>query len=62
LLLSIFADAICVVHVLDTLYLWIQLFCVIQDDEVDWAVELSKMASVYNTIIYTHTQPDVQCF
>lgn len=42
-----FSDAILVARKLGVPYLWIDSLCIVQDDESDWAVESSQMASVY---------------
>ncbi|KAI0096904.1 heterokaryon incompatibility protein-domain-containing protein [Nemania sp. FL0031] len=40
-------DAIRITRVLKCEYLWIDAFCIIQDDIEDWKVEAAKMGSVY---------------
>jgi hypothetical protein len=42
-----FQDAISVCHCLGLRFLWIDSFCIIQDDKEDWEIESSKMAEVY---------------
>jgi hypothetical protein len=42
-----FQDAITITRSLSVLYLWIDSLCIIQDDEHDWEIESSQMASVY---------------
>jgi len=48
-----FSDAILVAHKLGIPYLWIDSLCIVQGDESDWAVESSRMASVYNNSYLT---------
>lgn len=42
-----FRDAITIARRLNVRYLWIDALCIIQDDSADWAMEASRMASVY---------------
>jgi hypothetical protein len=42
-----FQDAVLVARSLTIRYLWIDSLCIIQDDEKDWELESSRMASVY---------------
>ena len=48
-----FSDAILVAHKLGIPYLWIDSLCIVQYDESDWAVESSRMASVYSNSYLT---------
>ncbi|KAJ5497297.1 hypothetical protein N7463_009284 [Penicillium fimorum] len=54
-----FRDAIFGVRALKIKYIWIDSLCIIQDDATDWAIESSRMASVYRngffTIAATHS-------
>jgi hypothetical protein len=43
-----FQDAIEVTRNLGILHIWIDSLCIVQDDKNDWAVESSKMASIYS--------------
>jgi hypothetical protein len=55
-----FQDAITITRRLGIPYLWIDSLCIIQDDLQDWAVESSKMLSIYSgaylTIAADHAQ------
>ncbi|PMD47126.1 hypothetical protein L207DRAFT_575925 [Hyaloscypha variabilis F] len=42
-----FQDAIIITRSLSVRYLWIDSLCIIQDDEHDWEIESSRMASVH---------------
>ncbi|KAJ9606340.1 hypothetical protein H2200_009301 [Cladophialophora chaetospira] len=42
-----FRDAVTITRRLNLRYLWIDALCIIQDDGDDWAVEASRMKSVY---------------
>ncbi|KAH9237634.1 hypothetical protein K456DRAFT_1361398 [Colletotrichum gloeosporioides 23] len=42
-----FQDAMLVAKCLGIRYIWIDSLCIVQDDAQDWAVEASRMASVY---------------
>lgn len=42
-----FKDAMLVTKHLGIRYIWIDSLCIVQDDAQDWAVEASRMASVY---------------
>jgi Heterokaryon incompatibility protein (HET) len=48
-----FQDAIVVTRELGILHIWIDCLCIVQDDENDWAVESSKMASIYSNSYLT---------
>jgi hypothetical protein len=50
---SSFQDAVYVTRMLNIRYLWIDSLCIIQDDEVDWEIESSKMASIYQNAYAT---------
>lgn len=41
------SDAIKVTQVLELFYLWVDAFCIIQDDDTDRETEISKMGSIY---------------
>ncbi|KAK0613663.1 heterokaryon incompatibility protein-domain-containing protein, partial [Immersiella caudata] len=43
-----FQDAVTVTRSIGIRYLWIDSLCIIQDDQTDWQVELSRMADIYN--------------
>lgn len=53
LLPTTFRDAIQVTKGLGIRYLWIDSLCIIQDDDVDWKEESSKMASIYQNSFLT---------
>ena len=42
-----FKDAISVVRAINIRYIWIDSLCIVQDDGLDWEIESSKMASIY---------------
>jgi hypothetical protein len=42
----LFHDAITVCKRLSIQYLWVNTFCIIQDDEFDWLREASKMKDI----------------
>ncbi|KAK5660448.1 hypothetical protein OQA88_12993 [Cercophora sp. LCS_1] len=48
-----FSDAMLATHRLGIPYLWIDSLCIIQYDAGDWAVEASRMASVYRNSYIT---------
>ncbi|KAK0707767.1 heterokaryon incompatibility protein-domain-containing protein [Lasiosphaeris hirsuta] len=48
-----FSDAMLATHKLGIPYLWIDSLCIIQYDVADWAVEASRMASVYSNSYVT---------
>ncbi|SCV26329.1 related to flavin-containing monooxygenase [Fusarium fujikuroi] len=48
-----FQEAIIICRQLDVEYLWIDSLCIIQDDELDWAVESPKMCDVYQNAYLT---------
>ncbi|XEU97315.1 hypothetical protein FSHL1_002601 [Fusarium sambucinum] len=43
-----FQDAITITRSIGLQYLWIDSLCIVQDDNIDWEVESSKMASIYS--------------
>jgi hypothetical protein len=47
LLPAVFSDAIQVCRRLAIPYLWIDALCIIQDDDNDWEIEATKMATIY---------------
>lgn len=48
-----FQDAITVTRKLGVRYLWIDSFCIIQDDDDDWAQESANMADIYRNSLFT---------
>ncbi|KAK2597333.1 hypothetical protein QQS21_006029 [Conoideocrella luteorostrata] len=42
-----FQDAITVTRQLGLQYLWIDTFCIVQDDPQDWAIESARMGDIY---------------
>lgn len=46
-------DAISVCAKLGISYIWIDTMCIIQDDPMDWAIEASNMAAVYENAFIT---------
>ena len=48
-----FRDAIMITRKLGIQYLWIDTYCIIQDDEEDWNQETSKMEDVYSKSFLT---------
>ena len=48
-----FQDAIVLTRNLGYQYIWIDSLCIIQDDEVDWQIESSKMADIYENAAVT---------
>jgi hypothetical protein len=48
-----FQDAISVTKALGIRYLWVDSFCIIQDDEKDWEAQASLMASIYENAYIT---------
>jgi hypothetical protein len=42
-----FQDAIKVTRWLGVMYLWIDSFCIVQDDVLEWQTEAAKMADIY---------------
>ena len=42
-----FQDAIKVTRWLGVKYLWIDSFCIVQDDVLEWQTEAAKMADIY---------------
>ncbi|PMD45788.1 HET-domain-containing protein, partial [Hyaloscypha variabilis F] len=42
-----FQDAITVARAIGVDYIWIDSLCIIQDDALDWEIESSRMASIY---------------
>jgi hypothetical protein len=53
LLLKTFADAISITRKLGFRYLWIDAFCIVQDDADDWARESAKMAQIFGQAYLT---------
>lgn len=46
-------DAVLVTRSLGLSYLWIDSLCIVQDDEKDFATELSRMAGIYEAAVLT---------
>jgi len=42
-----FADAFCLTRQLGIRYIWVDALCIVQDDDLDWDTETSKMHDVY---------------
>jgi Heterokaryon incompatibility protein (HET) len=55
-----FRDAICVTRRLNIRYLWIDALCIIQDSEVDKAVEMATMDQVYHNATVTIAAANVE--
>ena len=45
---SVFHDAVCLCHQLSVPCLWIDAFCIVQDDETDVEQEITKMGDMYS--------------
>ncbi|KAF1977080.1 HET-domain-containing protein [Bimuria novae-zelandiae CBS 107.79] len=50
---SVFQDAITVTNRLGIHYIWIDSLCIVQDDELDWAEQSSKMGRIYQGAFVT---------
>lgn len=48
-----FQDAVHITKALGIRYLWIDTFCIIQDDEKDWETQASLMAAIYENAYIT---------
>ena len=46
-------DAMTVTHQLGLRYLWVDSLTIVQDDEVDWHAEATRMAAVYGNAHFT---------
>jgi hypothetical protein len=62
-----FKDAIQVIQALNVDYIWIDSLCIIQDSDVDWRKESSRMSEVYgnsylNIAASSATDPGQGCF
>jgi hypothetical protein len=62
-----FKDAIRVAQALKIDYIWIDSLCIIQDSDIDWRRESSRMSEVYgnsyiNIAASSATDPDQGCF
>ncbi|KAK0617668.1 heterokaryon incompatibility protein-domain-containing protein [Immersiella caudata] len=62
-----FQDAITFSMAIGLRYIWIDALCIVQDDEVDWQVQSSLMADIYQnaylTLAATHsTSGSIGCF
>ncbi|KAH7069925.1 heterokaryon incompatibility protein-domain-containing protein [Paraphoma chrysanthemicola] len=55
-----FRDAVDIVRSLGYRYLWIDSFCIIQDDDADWQHECASMAKVYSDCVVTLASPDAR--
>lgn len=42
-----FQDAVTITRLMGLRYLWVDSLCIIQDDALDWQIESSKMAEIY---------------
>lgn len=63
----LFKDTVSLLRSLKILYLWIDRFCIVQDDKSDWESEASKMADVYSNAHLTisasvSTSPNARLF
>lgn len=52
-----FRDAVKLVRLLGHRYLWIDSYCIIQDDEADWHRECASMAAIYSNCVVTLASP-----
>jgi hypothetical protein len=52
-----FRDAINIVRVLGYRYIWIDSYCIVQDDDTDWHRECATMAAVYSNCVVTLAAP-----
>lgn len=52
-----FRDAVKLVRLLGYRYLWIDSYCIIQDDEADWQRECASMAAIYSNCVVTLASP-----
>jgi hypothetical protein len=52
-----FRDAINIVRVLGYRYIWIDSYCIVQDDDTDWQRECASMAAVYSNCVVTLAAP-----
>jgi Heterokaryon incompatibility protein (HET) len=48
-----FQDAIIFARSLGIDFIWIDSFCIVQDDEIDWARESAEMSSIYQNSFIT---------
>jgi Heterokaryon incompatibility protein (HET) len=55
-----FENAICVARLLNIQYLWIDALCIIQDSDVDKAVEMATMDQVYHNATVTIAAANVE--
>ncbi len=46
-------DAILVTSQLDMKYLWVDAFCIVQDDELDMETQIAQMPHIYNNAVIT---------
>ena len=52
-----FRDALKIVRSLGYRYIWIDSYCIVQDDDTDWQPECASMAAVYNNCVVTLAAP-----
>lgn len=52
-----FRDAVNIVRMLGYCYIWIDSYCIVQDDDTDWQRECASMAAVYNNCVVTLAAP-----
>ncbi|KAH7074068.1 heterokaryon incompatibility protein-domain-containing protein [Paraphoma chrysanthemicola] len=52
-----FRDAVDIVRSLGYRYLWIDSFCIVQDDDADWQHECASMAKIYSDCVVTLASP-----
>lgn len=49
---TVIQDAVKVVMKLELQYLWVDAYCICQDDTEEWAIEASRMADVYEGCVF----------
>jgi hypothetical protein len=52
-----FRDAVNIVRMLGYRYIWIDSYCIVQDDDTDWQRECASMAAVYSNCVVTLAAP-----
>jgi hypothetical protein len=52
-----FRDALNIVRLLGYRYIWIDSYCIVQDDDADWQRECASMAAVYSNCVFTLAAP-----
>lgn len=50
--IKIFQEVVIFIWKLGICYLWIDFFCIVQDDVDDWVREVGKMVSIYENVIF----------